>query len=130
MDNAPSENARREIEKMGVTVAEPTTPAPSPREEPQQPLIEDRPEARRLGVISFSLACGVTFGTFSFLLGIMAGLFGWGVLIVEVLSSLYIGYEPSFVGSIAGGVWGFVDGCVGGALIAWLYNRFLIGRHR
>ncbi len=51
-----------------------------------------------------------------------------GVSLVAVLSSLYIGYAPSFVGSVAGTVWAFVDGFIGGVIIAWLYNRFLM-RH-
>ncbi len=47
---------------------------------------------------------------------------------VAVLSSLYTGYASSFVGSVAGAVWGFVDGLNGGALVAWLNNRFLVRR--
>ena len=47
---------------------------------------------------------------------------------VAVLSSVYIGYSPTFVGSITGAVWGFVDGFIGGVLIAWLYNKFVSRR--
>jgi fructose-specific phosphotransferase system IIC component len=81
-----------------------------------------------LGVISFGLALGVTSAVFVFILGIMAAFFGWGLQLAQVLSSLYIGYGPTFVGTIAGAVWAFVDGFVAGALIAWLYNRFLLYR--
>jgi hypothetical protein len=31
-------------------------------------------------------------------------MFGWGIGVVQVLSTLYIGYEPSFVGAISGAV--------------------------
>jgi hypothetical protein len=58
----------------------------------------------------------------------MAAFFGWGMLVVQVLSSLYIGYGPTFVGTIAGAVWAFVDGFVAGVLIAWLYKQFLLYR--
>ena len=81
-----------------------------------------------LGVVSLGLAVGLTWALGVFVLGLMAGLFGWGVPIVAVLSSLYIGYMPSFVGSVTGAVWGFVDGFIGGVLIAWLYNRLLSRR--
>ncbi len=47
-----------------------------------------------------------------------------------VLSSLYIGYAPSFVGSVAGTVWAFADGFIGGVIVAWLYNRLLLRRAR
>jgi hypothetical protein len=83
-----------------------------------------------LGVISLGMALGVTWAIAVFLLGMMAWLFGWGIEVASALSSLYIGYGPSFVGAIAGAVWGFVDGLVFGIVIAWLYNRFLLVRRQ
>ena len=77
-----------------------------------------------LGVISFGLAVGVTWALGVFILGVMAAAFGWGVPLVALLASLYIGFGPTFVGGIAGALWAFVDGLVAGLLIAWLYNRF------
>lgn len=81
-----------------------------------------------LGVISFGLALGTAWAIGVALLAIVAGLFGWGVALAAVLQSLYIGYGPSFVGAVAGAVWGFADGFIFGMLIAWLYNRFLLTR--
>ncbi len=81
-----------------------------------------------LGVVSLGLAFGVTWALGVFLLGLAAGLFDWGVPVVAVLSSVYIGYSPTFVGSITGAVWGFVDGFIGGVIIAWLYNKFVSRR--
>jgi fructose-specific phosphotransferase system IIC component len=83
-----------------------------------------------LGVVSFGLALGVTSAIFGFLLGVVAAAFGWGVQLAAALSSLYIGYGPTFVGAIAGAVWAFVDGLIAGVLIAWLYNRFLLRRRK
>ncbi len=77
----------------------------------------------RLSVIGFGLALGIAWGTGTFLLGLIAGVFDWGTPIVNVLGTLYIGYDATFLGSIAGAVWGAVDGFVFGAAIAWLYNR-------
>lgn len=90
--------------------------------------MREQPPRARLGVISLGLAVGVTAAIYVFLLGIAAGLFGWGVVAVSVLSNLFIGYEPSVVGSITGAVWAFVNGLVAGILIAWLYNAFLRAR--
>jgi hypothetical protein len=83
-----------------------------------------------LGVISLGLALGVTWAIAVFMLGMMAWLFGWGIEVASALSGLYIGYGPSFVGAIAGAVWGFVDGLIVGVMIAWFYNRFLLARQR
>ena len=57
-----------------------------------------------------------------FFCGVTA-MFGWGVALVEALSSLYIGYSPSILGAIIGAVWGFIDGYIAGIVIAWIYNR-------
>ena len=91
-------------------------------------LGDDRKEAferAQLGIISFGLAVGITAGIFAFVIGMSAGLFGWGWTFVEVMSSLLIGYMPTIVGSITGAVWAFVDGFIAGVIIAFLYNRTL-----
>jgi len=41
------------------------------------------------------------------------------------MASVYLGYTPTVLGSIIGGIWGFVDAGIGGLLLAWLYNKFL-----
>lgn len=82
----------------------------------------------RLGVISFGLATGIAFALFVFLLGLVAALTGWGAELAGALSSLFLGYSPSVVGAITGAVWAFVDGLIGGVLIAWLYNKLLLRR--
>ena len=76
------------------------------------------PALGRLGVMSFGVACGITLAIAVFLLAIATALFGWGIGVVQVLSTLYIGYEPSFVGAVSGAVWAFVDGFIGGAVLA------------
>ncbi len=81
-----------------------------------------------LGVISFGLAVAVTSAVVTFFLGLMAAFFGWGIELAGALSSLYIGFSPTFKGTIAGAVWGFVVGFAAGTMIAWLYNRFLLRR--
>ena len=38
------------------------------------------------------------------------------------MSTFYIGYTYTLLGSLLGLVWGFVDGFVGSYIIVWLYN--------
>ena len=104
--------------------------------EETQPDSMERPSRWRwsaasapLGVVSFGLALGATAAVVVFLIGVTTAFFGWGILVVQVLSTLLIGYEPSFVGAITGAVWAFVDGFVAGMFMAWLYNRFTARDH-
>lgn len=92
-------------------------------------MVQDQRHAT-LGVISLGLAIGVSWAIAVFVLGMVAWLFGWGTGVAGALASLYIGYGPSFVGAIAGAVWGFADGLIFGVMIAWFYNRFLLARQR
>jgi hypothetical protein len=81
-----------------------------------------------IGVLSFGVALGITNAIAVFLLGLTTALAGWGILVVQVLSTLYIGYEPTLLGAITGAVWAFVDAFIGGILLAWIYNK-LVRRH-
>ena len=47
----------------------------------------------------------------------------WGGALEEVMSTLYIGYKATILGSVIGGVWGFFDAGIGGLVVAWLYNK-------
>ena len=79
----------------------------------------------RLDTKRFGIACGLTLSLFTEMIGCAAWWFDWGTELVEVASSLYIGFEPNGLGVFIGGVWGFVDGFIGGVLLAWVYNRTL-----
>ena len=77
----------------------------------------------RLKVVPMAMALGVTWGTGIMLLGWVAAA-GWGSKPVEVLSSLYLGYGPSFLGGVIGGLWAFGDAFLAGLLLAFFYNAF------
>lgn len=79
---------------------------------------------KKLSVKAAAVGLGLSCGIYMLLLGWVA-MFGWGVSIVEALSSLYIGFAPSFLGGTIGALWGFVDGAIGGAIFAWFYNQAL-----
>ncbi len=70
-----------------------------------------------------ALSCGITWGVYVLFIGWVATT-GWGSGIVSGLGQFYIGYSASFIGGIIGGIWAFVDGFIGGAIFAWLYNAF------
>ena len=76
----------------------------------------------KLSINALGVALGVLWAAYVFLCGIAAQM-GWGVALVDALSSLYIGYGPSFVGALIGAVWGLVDGYIAGVVIAWIYNK-------
>ena len=81
----------------------------------------------KLDIKNFALAAGILWGLSLFLLA-------WWLLLIEgstgpqsLLERVYIGYAFTPIGSVIGLGWGLVDGLIGGALFAWLYNT-LVGR--
>jgi hypothetical protein len=71
--------------------------------------------------VPLGVAVGVLWAIYVFCLGIVA-MFNWGVAMVDVLASLYIGFGASIVGAIIGAIWAFVDGLVAGVVVGWVYN--------
>jgi len=76
----------------------------------------------RLNVKAFALAFGIVWGLGLFLLT-------WWMILVHGASGaktfiglFYLGYTVSPLGSVIGLIWAFVDGLIGGAIFAWLYN--------
>jgi hypothetical protein len=76
----------------------------------------------KLDVKAFALSCAITWG-----LGLL--LLTWWIMAFDGpsvqptwLGRVYRGYMLTPVGSIIGGIWAFVDGLIGGAVFAWLYN--------
>ncbi|HHT9155715.1 MAG TPA: bacteriophage holin, partial [Candidatus Tripitaka sp. YC43] len=57
------------------------------------------------------------------ILGLIAMSFGCGTALLEMIGSYYIGYKPTLLGSLVGGVWGLIDGFICGAVVAWVYNK-------
>jgi hypothetical protein len=77
----------------------------------------------KLDIRAFGLSLGIIWAIGSFLLGILATLSGQGKEIVDIIGSFYIGYAATIKGSLIGAVWAFIDAFIGGALLAWLYNK-------
>ena len=77
----------------------------------------------KLDAKALGLSCGILWGGAMLFLGIFDIFSTWGCGITKVMSTLYIGYQPTVLGSFIGAAWGFVDAGVGGFVFALLYNK-------
>jgi len=75
----------------------------------------------KLNVKALAIALGSAWALCMLFTG-WAAMFGWSTKFVEIMGSAYIGFEPSFLGGIIGALWGFLDGAIGGLVIALIYN--------
>ena len=78
----------------------------------------------KLDAKAFGLALGIVWGVGMLILGLLNMRFGWGGDFETVMATIYLGYKPTLLGSIIGGVWGFVDAGIGGLVVGWIYNKF------
>ncbi len=82
----------------------------------------------RLGVASLGLAAGITWAIGLLVLGWVSWWSGWGAQMVAVIGSVYVGYQPTFWGTIIGAIWGFVDLFIAGVIFAAIYNCCSCGK--
>ncbi|MFQ6063015.1 MAG: bacteriophage holin [Methanosarcinales archaeon] len=75
----------------------------------------------KLNIKALAVGLGISWAVCMLFVG-WASIFGWGTKFVEIMSSVYIGFTPTFLGGIIGAIWGFIDGAIGGAIIALVYN--------
>lgn len=73
---------------------------------------------------NLGLAIGAVVAVYMLVIAWVAALTGWGVDMIKIAATCYLGYSASFFGGIIGAVWGMVDGFIFGWLIAWAYNKF------
>jgi hypothetical protein len=79
----------------------------------------------KLDVKSFAMTCALVWGLGLFLLT-------WWIILFQgsappegeppFIGLVYLGYRLTPLGSVIGLAWAFVDGWIGGAVFAWLYN--------
>ncbi|PIQ86525.1 MAG: membrane-associated protein [Candidatus Omnitrophica bacterium CG11_big_fil_rev_8_21_14_0_20_45_26] len=85
-------------------------------------------ETQKLSVKAFAKASAIVWGGAVLMVGVI-NLFrpGYGAMFLNMISSVYPGYhaDPSIGSVIVGTLYGLVDGAVGGALFAWIYNACL-----
>lgn len=85
----------------------------------------------KLSVKGLALASGILWGIA--MLGMGLANLGWnnyGQQFLQIMASVYPGYQATRnIGEvIVGTLYGVVDGLIGGAVFAWLYNQFAAPR--
>ena len=76
----------------------------------------------KLDVRAFAIACSLIWGFGLFFLTWWIIMFDGPTGEVTLIGRLYRGYSISPTGSVIGLLWALIDGFVGGAIFAWLYN--------
>jgi len=74
-----------------------------------------------------ALASGILWGLAMLGMGLANLIWsGYGQQFLQTMSSVYVGYHAtrSIAEVIVGTFYGAVDGLIGGAVFAWLYNQF------
>jgi hypothetical protein len=81
----------------------------------------------KLEVKAFALAGALLWGLGVFFITLWVVLLDGPSSDPSLLGRVYRGHTYTFVGACIGLLWGLVDGFLGGAILAWLYNRFSKG---
>ena len=74
--------------------------------------------ARNLG-----LAAGILWGAVCLIMAFVSQT-GYGLGLVHGLATIYMGYQPGFIGAILGAIYGFIDGFSFGWILAIIYKYF------
>ena len=82
----------------------------------------------KLNVRAFALTCSLMWGFGLFFMTWWMIAFDGQTLEPTLIGKIYRGYTVTPVGSVVGLIWALIDGLIGGAIFAWLYN-LLAGRH-
>ncbi len=77
----------------------------------------------RFNVKAFAITCGLMWGLGLFFIT-------WWIILLDgpsdnlvFIGRIYRGYSLTPVGSFIGLAWALIDGAIGGAIFAWIYNR-------
>lgn len=80
----------------------------------------------KLSIKALAIASGAIWGSAMLIMGLANMMWpSYGTAFLEVISSVYPGYEPGGLGQVINGtLYAVVDGAIGGAIFAWIYNLF------
>jgi len=76
----------------------------------------------KLNIKAFALTCGLIWGLGVFILTWWIIAFEGPTKDVIFLGRVYRGYTITPAGSFIGLIWALLDGGIGGAIFAWVYN--------
>jgi TRAP-type mannitol/chloroaromatic compound transport system permease large subunit len=81
----------------------------------------------KLSIKGLALASGILWGVAMLGMGLANLIWsGYSQQFLQTMASVYVGYHAtrSIAEVIVGTLYGTMDGLVGGAVFAWLYNQF------
>ena len=80
----------------------------------------------KLSIKALAIASGTIWGSAMLIVGLANMMWpGYGTVFLEVIASIYPGYKPGGFGQVINGtLYAVVDGAIGGAIFAWIYNLF------
>ena len=81
----------------------------------------------KFSIKGLALASGILWGVAMLGMGLANLIWGsYGQQFLQMMASVYPGYHAtrSVAEVVAGTLYGIVDGLIGGAVFAWLYNKF------
>ena len=76
---------------------------------------------------ALALTSAILWGLAMLVMGVANLIWGnYGQQFLQTMSSVYLGYHAtrSIAEVVIGTIYGTVDGLIGGAVFAWLYNQF------
>tara|TARA_Y100000310_G_scaffold344380_1_gene456856 strand:- start:1729 stop:1989 length:261 start_codon:yes stop_codon:yes gene_type:complete len=76
----------------------------------------------KLNKLHWSLAAGLWWGLAIFALGLAGTFFSYGLAMIGVISSVYIGYAPTIIGTLIGTFWAIIDLFIGVWILIWIYE--------
>lgn len=82
----------------------------------------------KLSIKSFAFAAAILWGLGMLLVTTINTIFpGYGIHFLQIVSSVYPGYEPvpGISSIVIGTLYGIIDAGIAGAIFAWLYNCFV-----
>lgn len=77
----------------------------------------------KLKISAFAMTTGLVWGLGLFMITWWIIFFDGSTGETLLIGKVYRGYNVSALGSLVGLAWGLVDGIIGGAIFAWLYNK-------
>ena len=86
----------------------------------------------KLNVVALAIAGAALWGACVFLVGLANMAFpSYGVEFLSLVASIYPGFEAGhgFLSVLVGSAFAVLDGAIGGAILAWLYNFTAESRH-
>jgi hypothetical protein len=79
---------------------------------------------KKLDTMALALSCALLWAAATVCIYLGARFFGYGLPLVKLLNSLYLGARATIKGSAIAALWAFLDGYICGYIFAALYNLF------